>query len=63
MARAAEDLGPLVLPVPTKRELVAALVSVLDVPGLIGGKERSKLELREKVVWSGWSVLTARAPA
>ncbi|AUY48336.1 hypothetical protein C2142_04450 [Streptomyces sp. CB01881] len=27
-ARAAKDLGPLVLPVPTKRELVAALVSI-----------------------------------
>ncbi|MFE5583144.1 hypothetical protein [Kitasatospora sp. NPDC056531] len=31
-ARAAQDLGPLVLPVPTKRELVAALVSAWDDP-------------------------------
>ncbi|MER7757787.1 hypothetical protein [Kitasatospora sp. NPDC097643] len=31
-ARAAEDLGPLVLPVPTQRELVAALVSAPDDP-------------------------------
>ncbi|MFF2146249.1 hypothetical protein [Kitasatospora sp. NPDC058190] len=31
-ARAAQDLGPLVLPVPTKRELVAALVSAPDDP-------------------------------
>ncbi|MFE5588459.1 hypothetical protein [Kitasatospora sp. NPDC056531] len=30
--RAAQDLGPLVLPAPTKRELVAALVSVPDDP-------------------------------
>ncbi len=30
--RAAKDLGPLVLPVPTKRELVAALVSAPDDP-------------------------------
>jgi hypothetical protein len=31
-ARAAGDLGPLVLPAPTKRELVAALVSSPDDP-------------------------------
>lgn len=31
-ARAAKDLGPLKLPVPTKRELVAALVSTPDDP-------------------------------
>ncbi|MFJ2582990.1 hypothetical protein, partial [Kitasatospora aureofaciens] len=31
-ARAAKDLGPLVLPAPTKRELVAALVSAPDDP-------------------------------
>ncbi|MFE5587421.1 hypothetical protein [Kitasatospora sp. NPDC056531] len=31
-ARTAEGLGPLVLPAPTKRELVAALVSAPDDP-------------------------------
>ncbi|MEV6212561.1 hypothetical protein [Kitasatospora sp. NPDC051914] len=31
-ARAAKDLGPLMLPVSTKRELVAALVSTPDDP-------------------------------
>ncbi|WP_331742579.1 hypothetical protein [Kitasatospora sp. NBC_00039] len=31
-ARAAKDLGPLVLPVPTRRELVAALVCAPDDP-------------------------------
>lgn len=31
--RAVKDLGPLVLPAPTKRELVAALVSTSDDPG------------------------------
>ncbi|MFF2143642.1 hypothetical protein [Kitasatospora sp. NPDC058190] len=30
--REVEGLGPLVLPTPTKRELVAALVSALDDP-------------------------------
>ncbi|KJS53271.1 hypothetical protein VM98_26245 [Streptomyces rubellomurinus subsp. indigoferus] len=30
--RAVEDLGPLVLPVPTKREQMAALVSTPDDP-------------------------------
>ncbi|MDH6137984.1 hypothetical protein P3T37_007427 [Kitasatospora sp. MAA4] len=30
--RAAKDLGPLVLPAPTKREVVAALVSAPDDP-------------------------------
>ncbi|MGW3046327.1 hypothetical protein ACWC9T_41645 [Kitasatospora sp. NPDC001159] len=30
--RAAKDLGTLMLPPPTKRELVAALVSTPDVP-------------------------------
>ncbi|MGW3046032.1 hypothetical protein ACWC9T_39920 [Kitasatospora sp. NPDC001159] len=30
--REVEELGPLVLPVPTKRELVAALVSAPDDP-------------------------------
>ncbi|MFI9162816.1 hypothetical protein [Kitasatospora aureofaciens] len=30
--RAVKDLGPLLLPVPTRRELVAALVSTPDDP-------------------------------